>query len=100
VSDLYYYDYIGFVGAFFLITAYILTQIRVLSATDWPYPLMNLCGATLIMFSLWFNFNAPAMVIELFWSAISIYGMIKCRRESQRARSAKSSGDTGFHELG
>jgi hypothetical protein len=93
VSDLHYYDYIGFVGALFLITAYILTQIRVLSSSDWPYPLTNFCGATLIMYSLWFNFNAPAMAIELFWSAISIYGMIKCRTESRRARSERPSGN-------
>jgi hypothetical protein len=100
VPDLHYYDYIGFVGALFLITAYILTQIRVLSSADWPYPLLNFFGATLIMFSLWFNFNAPAMAIELFWSAISIYGMIKCRAERKRARSSKPPGDTGLHEPG
>jgi len=35
----------------------------VLLASDWRYPFLNLCGACLIAFSLWFNFNAASMAI-------------------------------------
>jgi len=93
MSHLHYYDYIGFVGTLILVTAYILTQIRVLSSSDWQYPLLNLCGAVLIGFSLYFDFNASAMAIEVFWSAISVYGIIKCFVEGRYARSLKLAPD-------
>jgi hypothetical protein len=98
MPSFHYYDYIGFIGALLLITAYILTQIRALSSSDWQYPLLNFCGAMLIAFSLCFDFNAPSMGIELFWAAISIFGMIKCRTENRHARAANSSGNAGFHD--
>jgi paired small multidrug resistance pump len=91
MSHLHYYDYIGFVGTIILVTTYILTQIRVLSSSDWQYPLSNLCGALLIAFSLLFDFNAASIAIELFWCGISVYGLIKCRAEGMQMRSMKVS---------
>jgi hypothetical protein len=91
MSHLHYYDYIGFVGAAILVTTYILTQIRVLSSADWQYPLANLCGALLITFSLCYDFNAASFAIELFWSGISVYGLMKCRAEAMNTRSLKVS---------
>jgi hypothetical protein len=86
---LHYYDYIGFVGTAILVTTYILTQIRLISSFDWQYPLLNLCGAVLIAFSLCFDFNAAAFAIEAFWSVISVYGLIKCRIEYAQLQSLK-----------
>lgn len=76
-------DVIGFAGATVIIAAYFANQQRWLRSEDWRYPLANLVGSALILVSLYFEWNFPSVVIELFWIAISLYGL---------ARSARSSG--------
>lgn len=44
---------------------------------DWRYPLVNLVGAVLILLSLIAAWNLPAAIIETFWAAISVYGLMK-----------------------
>ena len=70
-------DLVGVAGALTILVAYLLNQLRVLESTDWKFPLSNLVGSLLITYSLLFNFNLPSMLIEIFWSIISIYGI--CR---------------------
>ena len=38
-------------------------------------------GASLILISLFYEWNFPSVVIEIFWVAISLYGMAKALRE-------------------
>ena len=44
---------------------------------NWRYPLVNLVGAVLILLSLIAAWNLPAAIIETFWAAISVYGLMK-----------------------
>ena len=67
----------GIVGTALIVAAYFGNQQGWLKADDWKYPLANLIGAILIMLSLIAAWNLPAAVIESFWTAISIYGLIK-----------------------
>jgi hypothetical protein len=67
---------IGLVGAACFIGSYFATQKRWLSAHDWRYPAANLVGAVLVMISLFAEWNLPSVVLELFWAAISVYGLI------------------------
>ena len=66
----------GFVGAGILMLAYFLSQQGWLAATDWRFPAANLLGSVLITGSLMVTWNWPSVVIEVFWSAISIYGLV------------------------
>ena len=72
-----WYDLVGFLGTAILIGAYFANQQRWLSAEDWRYPAGNLAGASLIFVSLLFAWNLPSVVIEIFWAAISVWGIIK-----------------------
>jgi hypothetical protein len=72
-----FYDLVGFAGAAIIIAAYFANQQRWLRSDDRRYPLANLCGAVLILISLYFEWNFPSVVIELFWAAISLYGLAK-----------------------
>ena len=72
-----FYDVIGFVGAAAIIAAYFANQQRWLRSEDWRYPFANLVGAALILVSLFFGWNFPSAVIEIFWVTISLYGMAK-----------------------
>ena len=92
MSSLHYSDLIGFTGTLIVVLCYLLTQQRMLSASDWRYPLLNLLGSVLIAFSLCFSFNAASMAIELFWIAISVYGLAKCRAEYLKASARASEG--------
>jgi hypothetical protein len=72
-----FYDVIGFIGAAAIIAAYFANQQRWLRSEDWRYPLANLIGAALILVSLFFEWNFPSVVIEIFWITISLYGIGK-----------------------
>ena len=72
-----FYDVIGVVGAAAIVAAYFANQQRWLRSEDWRYPFANLVGAALILVSLWFEWNFPSVVIEIFWITISLYGMTK-----------------------
>jgi hypothetical protein len=75
------YDIVGFVGAAVFVGAYFANQQRWLSSEDWRYPFANLIGAVLILISLFYEWNFPSVVIEVFWAFISLYGIAKSRRE-------------------
>jgi hypothetical protein len=72
-----FYDVIGFAGAVVIVAAYFGNQQRWLRSEDWRYPFANLVGAALILVSLFFEWNFPSVVIEIFWITISLYGMAK-----------------------
>lgn len=71
---------IGLVGAAALVLTYLVNQAELLASTDWRFPFGNFLGAGLIAVSLCFAFNLPALVIEAFWMAISLYGMLRALR--------------------
>lgn len=47
---------------------------------------VNLLGAALLTVSLLVNLNPPSLVLEGFWAAIAIYGLIKAARARINAR--------------
>ncbi|HEX3861674.1 MAG TPA: hypothetical protein VHY35_08270 [Stellaceae bacterium] len=71
------YDLIGFAGAGVLVAAYFANQQGWLASEDWRFPAANLAGSALIFISLCFAWNFPSVVIEIFWAAISLWGIIK-----------------------
>lgn len=73
---------IGYVGAGIVILAYFLNQRTALRSDDWRFPALNLAGSLLVLVSLGFNPNPPSVVIEVFWTSISLYGL----RRALRAR--------------
>ena len=72
-----FYDLIGSIGVGIIIFTYILLQTAKLKSESLTYSAMNAFGAGLIAFSLIFNFNFSAFIVELFWFLISIYGITR-----------------------
>jgi hypothetical protein len=70
------YRVIGLLGAAIFVGAYGANQARWLSSEDWRFPAANLAGALLILVSLFAEWNLPSVVIEAFWAAISVYGLV------------------------
>jgi hypothetical protein len=71
---------LGYIGAGLIVLLYFLNQAGLLSSSDLRFPALNLCAALMLLFSLYFHVNLPSVVIELFWAAISIYGIGRCLR--------------------
>ena len=71
------YDLLGVIGSLIIIAAYFATQRGWVEAADWRFPLANLIGAVLILFSLMAAWTLAAFVMEFFWMAISIYGLVR-----------------------
>ena len=78
-------SFLGYLGAALVILGYFLNQKGWLRSEDWRFPAMNLLGSALVMVSLLYHPNPPSVVIEVFWSSISIYGI---RRNLEARRKA------------
>ncbi|HTZ34535.1 MAG TPA: hypothetical protein VMB84_00840 [Stellaceae bacterium] len=70
------YRAVGLIGVACFIGGYFATQQRWLNSDDWRFPAINLVGAILVMVSLFAEWNLPSVVLEAFWAAISVYGLV------------------------
>jgi len=70
---------VGFVGMACIIFAY-----AYMTGRENPNPFVqhgvNLAGAALLTVSLLVNLNPPSLVLEGFWAAIAIWGLVKAFR--------------------
>jgi hypothetical protein len=73
-----FYDLIGSIGVLIVIITYFLLQTERIKSESIYYSILNAIGSGLIILSLIFNFNLAALIQELFWVLISIYGIAKC----------------------
>lgn len=73
------YTLVGFLGMGCIIAAY-----AYMTAKADPNPFVlhgtNLAGAALLTVSLLVHTNLPSLVLEGFWAAIAIYGLVKAMR--------------------
>ncbi len=70
-------DVLGVIGSAIVIVAYFAVARGSILADSRPYYVANLIGAALIFASLWWAWNLPAAIVELFWGAISLYGLTR-----------------------
>ncbi|WP_420604750.1 CBU_0592 family membrane protein [Methylobacterium sp.] len=75
----------GYVGSGLVVVSYFAAQQRWLSQKSLAYLLANFSGAVLILASLYVDWNFPAALVELFWAAISLYGVLLYRRDRMRS---------------
>jgi len=78
------YDSVGFLGAAIIIIAYWRLQRNKLDPAGFLYSFLNLLSAALVITSLLGKWNVAAFVIEVFWLAISLFGLIKYFRARKR----------------
>jgi hypothetical protein len=74
-------DAVGTAGTLIVVSAYLLTQLRLIAASDVAFPVANLGGSLLIVASLVHNFNLASALMEAFWITISLFGILQCLRE-------------------
>ena len=74
---------IGFVGMACIIFAYAYTTGKARPNAFVQHG-VNLAGAALLTVSLLVNMNPPSLVLEGFWAAIAIWGLVKAFRARKR----------------
>ena len=83
------YSLIGFVGTACIIGAY-----AYLTYVDEPNPFIlhgtNLTGAALLTISLIVHTNWPSLVLEGFWAAIAVFGLVKALRSKPKDPPART----------
>ena len=60
-----------------ILISYFLLQMERLSGSDLAYSAANGLGAALILISLVVDFNLSAFIVEAFWLAISLLGILR-----------------------
>ncbi|MBU2938016.1 hypothetical protein KO494_00555 [Lacinutrix sp. C3R15] len=70
-------DWIGFIGVFQILLAYILNVIGKLKNTDLTFILLNFIGASLACFASILMQYIPFIILEGVWSLVSLISLIK-----------------------
>lgn len=73
--DYHFYDFVGILGVVLILAPYLLVQLRKMSATGTRYIIANGLGALFILYSLFYDFNLSAFIIEIVWLLISLVGL-------------------------
>ena len=73
--------FIGLLGGVLVLIAYYNLERRRWKADDGILYITNLAGAMLLTTSLLENFNLGSVVIEIFYTIISIRGLIRLKRK-------------------
>lgn len=68
---------VGIIGVILVLVAYFLLQWGKLLPSGFTYSLLNLIGAVGILYSLFFEWNLSAFIIETVWILISLYGIVR-----------------------
>ena len=75
---------LGFAGSIMVLIAYFANQTGRLASDDWRFPFINLTGSLMILASFYTAINWPSLFIEVFWIAISLYGLARTLRLSRK----------------
>ena len=71
---------IGMLGTSLVVGTYFLLQLGKIDAKSLSYNIYNLVGAALLSLSLLVHFNLASFVIEIFWMAASLVGLVQYYR--------------------
>lgn len=70
-------DIVGSVGVAIIVLTYLLLQMSVLKIEGIIYSSANALSSLLVLYSLYYHWNLSAVLVEVFWCGISLYGTVK-----------------------
>jgi hypothetical protein len=76
-------DWIGFIGVFQILLAYILNVVGKVEKTDLIFILLNLIGAGMACFASILMNYLPFIILEGIWAFISLISLIRYKRAKQ-----------------
>jgi len=72
-----YIDWIGSVGVFLILLAYVLNAAGKLGTKDLIYILLNLIGASLACYASVLMDYVPFIILEAVWATVSLFSLIR-----------------------
>ena len=84
-----WHQWLGMLGMILIVSTYLLLQTGSISSEQLRYSLLNVVGAGLLIISLLFNYNLPALIVEVFWVGVSLIGIARYVRRRVASRSIK-----------
>lgn len=75
--DMTWIDWLGILGSFLIAGAYLAVSRAWVDAELPVFNLLNLVGAVLILWSLWYRPNAGAILIEVLWIIIAMAALAR-----------------------
>ncbi len=69
-------DLVGTIGALMVCAAYFMVSRGMVDPEGAAYHLVNLCGALMLLVSLWFRPNPGAILIETIWALIALLALV------------------------
>lgn len=79
------HDLFGNIGVVLILGSYLWIQAGRTTVDDLSYSVVNGVGATLILISLFKDFNLSAFIVEAVWVAVSVFGAIRILRTKRVA---------------
>jgi hypothetical protein len=70
-------DWIGTIGVSLLLIAFGMNLLNIVSATSYPYLLLNFTGALLAGVSSYLINFVPFIILEAVWTLVTLFGIIK-----------------------
>ena len=77
INDMTLIDWLGVLGSLFIAGAYLAVSRSWVDPERPAFHVLNLIGAGLILWSLWFRPNAGAILIEVLWVLIAFSALIR-----------------------
>ncbi len=81
MHDSFGWQAISFVGAIMILVAYVGQQMKWMDSRSPLYNLLNIVGSAILCYIAFYPFKAGFVVLEGTWVLISIYAMVRNRRE-------------------
>lgn len=77
---------IGLVGVGMILLAYAGQQFGRVLSNGWWYLNLNLVGSLFILYSLFYQYNLPAVIIETAWVLITLFSISRRIRKVKKRR--------------
>ena len=84
--DMHIPDLIGLGGVLIVLIAYVLLSIHKMSARSYRYFGLNALGSFMIIYSLFYQWNLSAFMMEFCWFLVSLYGVFSVWREVRKVK--------------
>lgn len=68
---------IGMIGVILQLIVYFLLSANRISSNTLFYQIFNMVGACCILYSLFFHWNTPSVIIEVIWLLISVRAVVR-----------------------
>jgi len=79
-------DFVGNIGVVILVGTFALLQFDKLDAKGFWYSFNNMMVAILLGINLYFKPNLSSIIIEVFWFALSIYGLVQWYQSRSKSK--------------